>query len=103
MRGAHSIDVQAFHRLNVFFHLFGSDGTAVDGREIVTVHTVEHHALAIDGQGTITADGHLLEAYLSTSDIDSLTFGILQREHKVVEVGRLSTPQLRMVDRQVEG
>ena len=95
VRGAHSVDVQSLHGLQVFLDLLRRDGTAVDRREVVAVHAVEHHALAIDNQGTIAADAHLLEAHLRTTDVQRLSTSILQGQHQVVEVRRLSTPQAR--------
>ena len=93
VRCAHGIDVQPLHGADVLLHLLGGDGTAVDGREVVAVDTVEHHAPPVDGEGAVAADGHLAEAHLAASDVVDVAGIVLQRQHEVVEVGRLSTPQ----------
>ena len=45
---ADSVDIQALHAQNVLLNLLGSDGTSVYWREVMTVHAVEHHTLAVD-------------------------------------------------------
>ena len=102
VRGTYSIDIQALHAQNVLFNLLRSDGSSVDGREVMTIDTMEHHALAIDEQGAIGADAYLTEAYLATTTINDIALGVLQRQHEVVEVGRLSAPQLGSSDIHIE-
>ena len=53
---------------------------------------MEHHALAIDEQGTVRTDANLTEAHLATTTIDDITITILQCQHKVIEVGSLGSP-----------
>ena len=97
---AHGIDVQALHGLDVLFNLSRCDGTAVDGREVVAVHTMKHHALAVDGQRAVAADFHPAETHLAASAVDDITVLVLQRQHQVIEVGCLGAPQFRGVHRQ---
>ena len=75
--GAHCIDIEALHGLDILFNLSISDGTTIHRRKIMTVDTMEHHALAIDNQRTIATDAHLTEAHLTTTDILDMAFGIL--------------------------
>ena len=95
VRGADGVDVQSLHGHDVALNLLGSDGPAVDGRKVVAVDAVKHHTLAVDDQGTVAADAHLTEADLAAANIDGLAVHVLQRQHQVVEVGRLGAPQLR--------
>ena len=53
VRRTHSIDIETFHRLDVFFHLFSRDGTSIYRAEVMTVYAMEHHALAVNGQSTV--------------------------------------------------
>ena len=91
--GTHGVDVQSFHGLDVLLYLGIADGTSVDGGEVVTVDTMEHHAAAIDGEGTVGTDAHLAESHLAASDVDGLALRVFQHEHEIVEVGSLCTPQ----------
>ena len=97
MGGADRIHVQAFHRLDVLFHLLGVDGAAVHRAEIMTVHTVEHHALAIDNQRTVGTDAHFAEAHLTATDVNGLSACIFQSQYKVIEIRGLGTPFFRIV------
>ena len=94
VRRAHGVDVEPLHGLNVFLYFGIRDGTTVHRREVVTVHAVEDHALAVDEQGTIVADAHLAEAHLAAADVDVLPILVLQRQDEVVEVRLFGTPLL---------
>ena len=96
VRCADGIDVQTLHGLDVLFNLLCRDGTSIHRREIVAVHTMEHHALAIDEERTIRTDAHLTEAHLAPTDINGLALLVLQGQHKVIEVGLLGIPLLRI-------
>ena len=103
MRGANGIDVQPLHGLDVLLYLRIGDGTSVLWREVVAVDTVEHHPLTVDDEGTVAADAHLTEAHLRTTHVDGLAIAVFQRQHEVVEVRRLSTPEFRCCHVHVEG
>ena len=96
MRGTNGIDIEALHRLDILLNLFCRDSTTVDRREVVTVHTMKDHTFAVNQEGTIIADTHLTEAHLTTTNINGLTFLVLQRQHQVIKVGSLGTPLLRI-------
>ena len=53
---------------------------------------MKYHALTIDEQRAIRTNAYLTEAHLATTTIDDITITILQCQHKVIEVGSLSTP-----------
>ena len=103
VRGADGIDVQSLHGFNVAFNLLRCDGSSVDGGEVVTVDAVEHHTLAVDGQGTVVADGYFTETYLRTANVDDIAIGIFQRQDEVIEVGCLGAPKQWSRDVHVEG
>ena len=45
---------------------------------------MEHHALAVDDEGTVIADAYFTEADLRTSDVAYMAGIVLQCQHKVV-------------------
>ena len=94
VRSAHRIDVQPLHRLDVLFYLFCRDGTAVDRTEVVTVHAMEDHTLTVDDEGAISTNAHLTETHFATTDVDNLTFFVLQCQYQVIEVRCFGTPFL---------
>ena len=100
--GAHGIDVQPLHGLNVFFYLLVGDGSSVHGAEVMAVHAVEHHSLAVDGQGSVVADAHFAEAHLTTSQVDGVALCVLQRQYEVVQFWCLGTPLAGIAHVQVE-
>ena len=94
VRCTHGIDVQPLHGLDVLFYLLIADGTSVHRREIMTVHPMKHHTLAVNGQSAVLAYLHLAKAHLRTSHIQHLVSIILQGDYQVVEVRSLCAPQL---------
>ncbi len=66
--GAHSIDVEALHHLQVLNHaLLGDDVSAV-GIHLMTVGTLDEDGLAVDQQLGVF-DFHLAEAHLQGNDL----------------------------------
>ena len=95
VRGTDGVDVQTFHAQYILFNFLRSNSASINRREVVTINTMEHHALTIDEQGAIVADTHLTETNLRTTTVDDAAVFVLQRQYEVIEVGSLSSPLVR--------
>ena len=95
--GANGIDVQLLHQKDVALGLLAAHRTSVLGAEVMTVDAMEDDALAVDGQSAIGTNGNLADAYLASTHIEDLV-ALTERDHQVVEVRFLSTPQARIAD-----
>ena len=93
VRRTHGIDIQPLHGLDILFYFLITDGTSVHWREIMTVHPMKHHTLAVDGQSSVLSYLHLAEAHLRASHIQHMAGIILQRYYQIVEIRGLCTPQ----------
>ena len=74
--GSYGIDVEALHAEDVLLHLLITDGTSAHGTDVMTVNTVEHHASAVDEEGSVIAHANLAESHLLPSLIYHLSRGI---------------------------
>ena len=97
MGGTDGIDVVLLHQQHVTQHRLYRHGTAVEGVRIVSVRTLEEHALAVDvyqrathfnvSETIFRREGHLVLASLALDDV------------QCVEVRRLGRPELQVLQR----
>ena len=96
MAGAHSIDVEFLHHLNILNHAAHGNHIASIGVQLVAVCTLEEHRLAVH-QHLSTLDLHLAEAYLLGNHLAGAAL-VGECGIKRIQIGNLCTPLLRVAD-----
>ena len=85
--GAHGIDIETLHQLNILKHTLTGYDIAAIGIHLMTVGTFYIYSLAVDQQLRVL-DLHLTEAHLLTCDLTTI------RYHQGIEVRGLCRPFL---------
>ena len=91
--GAHGVDVELFHQLNVLDHGLHSDRVARVGIVLVPVHASEQNRHAVDVYLPVF-DLDLPEADLAALDFQNVAGRVLQRDQQCVQVGIFIRPLL---------
>ena len=103
MTGTDGIEVQAFHDGDLFAHLLLGNGTSCLSAEIVTVHTTDDKAFAVQGQNAAAVDFHLTEADFAALDINGFVLFVLQLYNQRIECRGFCCPECRIFYRSSYG
>ena len=93
--GAHGVDVEPFHDLDVLDHALRRDDVAAVGIHLVAVGTFDVHGLAVDEELGVL-DLYLAEAYLLWDDLYDVAFAVFHDSLQGEEIGSLSRPFLHV-------
>ena len=90
MAGAHGIDIEFLHHLDVLDHALHADHITAIGVHLVAVHALKDNGFSID-QHLAVLDLHLTEAHLLRNDFNDL-LAITQGGVEGIEIGSLGCP-----------
>ena len=95
--GAHGVDIEPLHDLDVLQHTFARDDVASIGIHLVPVGTLDEHGLSVDKQ-LLVFDLHLAESHALRDGSHHVASLVLHGCHKGVEIGSLGGPCFHVLD-----
>ncbi len=89
--GAHCIDIQTLHNLNILYHAVDRDDISAVGIHLVAVCTLDEHRLSIDEKLAVL-DFHLAEARFLRDDLHDIAPTVFNGGEERIQIRSLSRP-----------